>query len=172
MTDISTNQGNVDFNYRIAAVIFHDGRVLLHRAEPDVYWALPGGRAALMEAATDSLRRELREELGCKVAVGRLLWVMENISTQPGPRFHELGLYFLARLPEGFAELAMTGPFYRAEALAGGGEIRHVFQWFPCTAEALAAIDLRPARLRAELGAGLEGILEHSPKIKILSTKS
>lgn len=30
------------FNYRVAAVMIEDGRVLLHRAKKETNWSLPG----------------------------------------------------------------------------------------------------------------------------------
>jgi ADP-ribose pyrophosphatase YjhB (NUDIX family) len=57
------------FHYRVAGVVTHARRVLLHRSEIDDFWSLPGGRARLFEAAQDALRREMREELGAEVVV-------------------------------------------------------------------------------------------------------
>ena len=39
------------FNFRAAAVIVHGGRVLLHRAEVEDFWSLPGVREEMLEAA-------------------------------------------------------------------------------------------------------------------------
>ena len=52
------------FNYRIVGVAVRGDEVLLHRAVTDDFWALPGGRAELLEPAEATLRREMREELG------------------------------------------------------------------------------------------------------------
>jgi 8-oxo-dGTP pyrophosphatase MutT (NUDIX family) len=54
---------NVWFALRVAGVAIHDGHVLLHRAECDDFWALPGGRAELLEPAAESLIREMQEEV-------------------------------------------------------------------------------------------------------------
>jgi len=61
--------GSVRFNYRAVGVALHGGKVLLHRAEKDPFWALPGGRVELLEAAGDTLRREMQEELGVPIVV-------------------------------------------------------------------------------------------------------
>ena len=39
-----------------------------------------------MESAGAALRREMREELGVHVTVGRLLWLVENFFTFEGAR--------------------------------------------------------------------------------------
>ena len=42
-------EGGRRFNLRVAGVAIHKEQVLLHRAESDDFWALPGGRAEMME---------------------------------------------------------------------------------------------------------------------------
>src|SRR6266571_6701951 len=97
---ISFGQDGKRFNLRAAAVFVEDDRVLLHRAEYEDFWSLPGGRVEMLELAAEGLRREMREELGEEVSVGRLLWVAENSFAFQGVAYHEMGLYFLACHPE------------------------------------------------------------------------
>lgn len=90
------------FQYRVVGVCIHDGHVLLHRAAPnDDRWSLPGGRCELLETAEAALAREIHEELGLTVTVGRLRWVVEHLFTFNGRPWHELGLYFEISLPPG-----------------------------------------------------------------------
>ena len=49
------------FNYRAAAVIVHEGRVLLHRADYEDFWSMPGGRVEMLEESREALRREMLE---------------------------------------------------------------------------------------------------------------
>lgn len=62
------------------AVIFDgDGRLLLVRRRHDPgsgLWSLPGGRVEPGESVADAVRREVREETGLDVRVGRLLGVV------------------------------------------------------------------------------------------------
>jgi ADP-ribose pyrophosphatase YjhB (NUDIX family) len=81
-------------------VIVDGGRVLLHRAEFEDFWSLPGGRVEMLEDSREALRREMLEELGEEVEIGRLLWIGENFFAFLFTDFHELGLYFEASLPE------------------------------------------------------------------------
>ena len=71
---ITFDGGPARFNFRVVGVALdrERGRALLHRAEHDDFWSLPGGRAELLEPAEATLRREMREELGVEVAVERL----------------------------------------------------------------------------------------------------
>ncbi len=87
------------FNLRVAAVAVERDRVLLNRAEGEGIWYLPGGRVELMEASREAVKRELREELGVDVRVGRLLWVVENFFVLDGTPIHEVGLYYRVRVP-------------------------------------------------------------------------
>jgi 8-oxo-dGTP pyrophosphatase MutT (NUDIX family) len=56
----------------------HAGRILLVNPTYKEYWDLPGGMAEAHESPTEALRREILEELGLYITVGRLLtldWV-------------------------------------------------------------------------------------------------
>ena len=103
---ITFDTGNLRFNYRVAGVVIDNGRVLLEQPEGWDLWSLPGGRGELLEPAGETLKREMREELGVEVIIDRLLWVVENFFTDndfyTGERIscHEIGLYFLIGLPE------------------------------------------------------------------------
>lgn len=122
---IAFDRGDDRFNYRVGGLAIADGRILLQTATRIDFWVLPGGRAELGESAAETLRREMREELGLDVDVGRLLWVMENFFTLDGRRYHEIGFYFAMAVP----------PVQRAghewPAMDGGD---CVFRWHPLDA--------------------------------------
>ena len=111
------------FNYRIAGVAIHNGRLLLHKSPNDDYWALPGGRAEIMERGADTLRREMVEELGVEVKVGGLRWVGECFFEHRGTRYHEIGLYFAMALPD-------RSPLFEQNEF-NGDDGRLVFRWHP-----------------------------------------
>jgi ADP-ribose pyrophosphatase YjhB (NUDIX family) len=98
--------------------------VLLSREEGQDFWYLPGGRVEIRETARDSLRRELAEELGCEAEIGRMVWTMENFFEFDGTEFHEVGLYFVATLPEAARELRVQ-EFERNDE----SETRLIFRW-------------------------------------------
>jgi 8-oxo-dGTP pyrophosphatase MutT (NUDIX family) len=72
MTEIPSNHfvGQVT----VKAIIERDGKVLIDRGVllPE-YWELPGGRLHKDEHIVDALKREVREELGVDIEVGRFL---------------------------------------------------------------------------------------------------
>ena len=122
---IRLEQDNRVFNYRVAGVIQHNGRVLLHHAEEETFWSLPGGRVELEENATTSLQREMLEELDTEVHVGRLLWVTENFFEYLQKNYYELGLYFLVSLPDDSPLHKLVEPFTKVEE-----GLVLTFQWF------------------------------------------
>jgi ADP-ribose pyrophosphatase YjhB (NUDIX family) len=123
----------------------HGRHVLLHQAEGDDTWSLPGGHPEAGEPAREALAREWREELGREVRVGRLLWMVENFFEHADRRRHELGLYFEVALPDGASSLDPRREFTRPSD-AG---YALVFRWFPV--DRLAAVRLYPAFLRTAL---------------------
>ena len=143
-TMIALDPPGAHFALRIVAVALHDGYVLLHRSEQDDFWALPGGRCELLETAQDTIRREMREELGAEVRVERLLWVLENFFEYNGVACHELGLYFLIDLGSAFAHYDPDQPFEGTEE-----SLRLFFRWF--SIDTLHTMRLYPTFLRDAL---------------------
>ncbi|WP_255593979.1 NUDIX hydrolase [Acidovorax sp. sic0104] len=125
---------------RAAAVITRPGQVLLHRAEGDMFWALPGGGIEPGESAAQALVREMHEELGAAVEPGALACVVENFYAYGGVDYHEMGLYLHAQPQPGSLLDQTPGPYVGAEGHRG-----LEFAWF--ARASLAELDLRPAFL-------------------------
>jgi ADP-ribose pyrophosphatase YjhB (NUDIX family) len=72
-------------------VIIQDigGRVLLvsQRHEGKEIWMPPGGAIEAGESSRDAAIREVMEETGLVIHVGRLLWHVEEVSEERGQRF-------------------------------------------------------------------------------------
>lgn len=92
---------------RVAGLLQLDGRILMvqqARGE-DRYWLMPGGGVRFGETLGDGLKRELQEELGLRVGVGRLLAIVESISPDPEYQKHVVHLIFeISASPEAVAE--------------------------------------------------------------------
>lgn len=143
---IRFNEGNKIFNYRIVGVAVHEDSVLLHQGEGENFWTFPGGRAEFGETAAQTLRREMKEEIGAEVEVVRLLWFVENFFTYAGGQFHEIALYFLMRFSEVSAHLLQTDSFQGHEE-----GMKLTYRWFPRRAEVLTDLPLLPAFLQTAL---------------------
>lgn len=128
---LTFDQGNNRFSYRTAGICVHENHVLLHKIEGDDSWFFPGGRVDMLENSRSALYREMVEEMGAEVKVGRLLWFMETFyqDDRTDRHFHELGLYYQFFLPETFYHFEKTKPFYGTET-----KPVLVFKWFPLEA--------------------------------------
>lgn len=146
-TKISCDIAGVRFNYRAAAICIEDGYVLLNRINGMDFWFLPGGRIDVGETAAEAVEREMREELGIPVEVGRLVWVVETFFRVDGRPCHELGLYHRVSLPED-SPYADKGVTYQRATEWGGTAL---FRWFPL--DALGELALVPPFLKDGLQA-------------------
>ncbi len=80
------------------AIIIVEGKVLCQRnVEKDEY-ALPGGHIERGETVRETLIRELEEETGMPIFVGKLTYINENFFEQDGEEIHEIGFYFLSSI--------------------------------------------------------------------------
>ena len=135
--------GNDCFNYRVVGVAIHENSVLLHQGEGEDFWTFPGGRAEFGETAEQTLKREMREEIGADVEVIRLLWFVESFYTYADIQTHEIALYFLMRLP--------PAPEYKGSFLGEEETMKLTFQWFPLNLEVLSSLPLLPSFLQTAL---------------------
>lgn len=140
---ITFDEGDLRFNYRVAGIILDNNRVLLTNVEGQDFWFLPGGRGELREPSTEILKREIKEEINEEVSVNRLLWIMENFFEHEEKSYHELGLYFLAELPE-------TSPVLRTEEFYGEDSgFNLTFRWY--NLDEIDGINLVPTVLKEGL---------------------
>lgn len=144
MTMITFDHDRDRFTLRAVGVAVDGDRVLLQRDGAGDFWFLPGGRCELGETAAESLQREMLEELGVAAVAERLLWVVENFFHQGGNVHHELGTYWLMRLPEEWLAAHRDGPITGAE-----GDVPIDFQWFD--RRQVGAVTLYPEFLRSAL---------------------
>ena len=94
MIQFEDKETETRFNVRGVGVLIHDDHILMFQVVGDTFWALPGGRMELMENSRELVAREMQEELGVEVEVGRLLWVVETFGGAYTSSFHQLGFYY------------------------------------------------------------------------------
>ena len=95
--DITFKTDDGVFNYRVAGVIIHEGKVLVMTDDRVKHFMLPGGRVGLHESSKEAVVREVAEELGEELPIIRPLWINEGFFEQEwsGRQVHELAFYFL-----------------------------------------------------------------------------
>jgi 8-oxo-dGTP diphosphatase len=85
----------------VAALVRDGARVLMSRRRADQpmpgLWEFPGGKVEQGESPTDALAREVREELGCDVEVGRI----HEVVFHPYPEFDLYMLVYAATISRG-----------------------------------------------------------------------
>jgi len=87
----------------VYGIVIHDSKILLIPERTRELFALPGGTMKVGEDFGDTLVREIKEETGVNVKVGRLVDVKTNIFFHPadGPTRQTLQIYFTADYLDG-----------------------------------------------------------------------
>lgn len=138
-----TNEGT--FNFRVAAVMIHAGKVLMMQDSDAPYWYLPGGRVHVGETAETALLRELEEEVGICGKILRPLWLAQDFFHEVvnDEDYHEIGLYYLVDVQD-------SGLLERGETFVTREENQvNTFQWIPL--DQLSRLFLRPGFLAQEI---------------------
>lgn len=91
-------------------ILDNEKRVLMVRQHHDGkdIWMVPGGGVEAGENSRDAGTREVLEETGLRVKMGKLVWHVEEVSEERGHRFVN---FFLAELTGGTLELGMDPEF-------------------------------------------------------------
>ena len=123
--DISFITGSEKFNYRVCAMLIHDGKILAMHDERSPYFYLPGGRVHMGETAEQAVIREVEEELNITPKIVRPLWLNQAFFTEDVDHlnYHEICIYFLM-------DITKTGLLEKGErfTLYEGHHV-HDFEW-------------------------------------------
>lgn len=134
---------------RTAAIIQHKDKILLHSAQNENYWTLPGG-AVEEESTKEGLIREMMEELGEVVEIKELKIIAENQFFYRGNKIDSVEFYYQVELlPKSL--LIEKESFVRTEAFGQFGDQPYelMFKWF--NLNQLDNLVLLPAFLATEL---------------------
>lgn len=96
--DVSLMIGSAKFNFRVACVLEHNGKILLHKGLVDDFWNLVGGRIKAGEYSLDALKREMKEELNIEITNAKLINVSENFFNYDNKDYHELLFVYYSKL--------------------------------------------------------------------------
>lgn len=88
--DITIDVGKYKLNVRAAGVIIHNGKILVHKNGKTNHYALVGGRVEIGENSADTIKREIKEELGKDIEIIEYLSTIENFFENKGSKYHEI----------------------------------------------------------------------------------
>ena len=100
-------------NIRVGAIIMQDRKILMVGNERADYLYSVGGRIQFGETAEEAVVREVLEETGVKMEIGRLGFVHENYfygdaPSKQGKLVYEISLFFYMKVPRDFAPVSVS----------------------------------------------------------------
>jgi mutator protein MutT len=133
--DINVNISGVQLNCRAVGIIKNNNRILFQKRKQDQFWALPGGKIRVREKSSDTLVREIEEEIGVKIKVKDLFSVSEYFFNFKETKFHQ---YIFAYN----VEIVEDKEFLDKEEFVGIEEDENLlYKWFD-----LATIETAPIK--------------------------
>ena len=88
--DISIDLEDYKLNVRAAGVIIHNNKLLVHHDLDNGHYALIGGRIAIGESSEETIKRELREEIGKEIEITGYVTTVENFFEIHDKKYHEI----------------------------------------------------------------------------------
>ena len=90
--DINFKEEGYTFNFRVAALIRNENKILVEQNKQVDYYGLPGGRCKLGEDSISAIIREMLEETGEEMEYVRSVGMLENffISRYTNSPYHEI----------------------------------------------------------------------------------
>lgn len=88
--DITIDVDDYKLNVRAAGVMIHNGKILVHKNVNSDHYALIGGRVAIGENSADTVKREIKEEVGKDIEITGYISTIENFFEMKGSNYHEI----------------------------------------------------------------------------------
>ena len=88
--DITIDVGDYKLNVRAGVVIMHNNKILLHRNVNSDHYAMIGGRVEIGESSENTIKREIKEELGKDIKIKEYISTIENFFEIKGSKYHEI----------------------------------------------------------------------------------
>ena len=88
--DITIDVDDYKLNVRAAGVMIHNDKILVHKNVNSDHYALIGGRVEIGENSADTVKREIKEELGKDIEITGYISTIENFFEMEGSKYHEI----------------------------------------------------------------------------------
>ena len=98
--DLTIDIEDYKLNIRAACIIKHNNKVLLHKTDSRNHYCLIGGRVEIGENSENTIRREIKEELGKEIDIIGYVSTIENFFTFEGSKYHEYMFVYEAEFKE------------------------------------------------------------------------
>lgn len=88
--DLTIDVMDYKLNIRAAAAIIHNNKILVHKNVNKEHYCLVGGRVEIGENSKETIKREVKEELGREIEVKNHISTIENFFEMNGQKYHEI----------------------------------------------------------------------------------
>ena len=123
--DITIDVDNYKLNVRAAGVMIHNGKILVHRNINSDHYALIGGRVEIGENSADTIKREIKEELGKNIEITGYISTIENFFELKDLKYHEIMFVYKAE----FCDEEDKKIEHAMENVEEGGESDIDYEW-------------------------------------------
>lgn len=141
MQDLTIDLDEGRLNCRAAAIIEHEGKVLLHKCSSESYYALVGGRVQICESSDNTVVREIKEELGKDIELTGYVATIENFFEAKGKNYHEIMFVHKAEFIEEADKKIITD----MKNIEGGQDSNVHYEWIEKAK--LEEFDIRPCAI-------------------------
>ena len=94
--DLTLDIEEYKLNIRAGGVIIHNNKILTHKNINKEHYCLPGGRVSIGESSEETIKREIKEELGNDIEITGYIATIENFFEMENKKYHEI--YFLHKI--------------------------------------------------------------------------
>ena len=105
MKDVNFSIDSNRFNFRVAAFIRIDNKILLQKSPQMDFYNLPGGRVKFGESTKEAIVREVKEELCIDINEPDLFYVAENFFKWEDKDVQELVFIYTVNLDRKYLEI-------------------------------------------------------------------
>ena len=123
--DITIDVDDYKLNVRAAGVMIHNGKILVHRNVNSDHYALIGGRVEIGESSANTIKREIKEELGKDIEITGYISTIENFFELKDLKYHEIMFVYKAE----FCDEEDKKIEHAMENVEEGGERDIHYEW-------------------------------------------
>ena len=98
--DLSIDIEDYKLNVRAAAIIIHNGKILVHKNINKPHYAIIGGRVKIGESSQVAVKREVMEEIGKDIEICNYIATIENFFYLENKKYHEMLFVYSAEFVE------------------------------------------------------------------------